>query len=294
MARKNNFYLNSEGGQPDIEMPPLKEEVAQPTPQSIEEEIPEVPAESEVVTPVTPEAPVPVEEHEEEIEEAYAAPKSAAANMRALREAKEKAEQERNELMRMVMMQQQQQMQQNQPKQQAEPEEIDDFDLEDDALVEGKSMRKMHNEIKSLKKQLNQTHRQSIEEQKRIAQSVLETNVKATMPDFDSVCSQDNIETFKTLYPDMASSIAANPDPYSQARAAYSLFKQLGVYKTPELENDRLRAIKNSNKPRPLASVNPQQGDSPLSKANAFANAPLTEDLKKNYYREMQEAIKNG
>ena len=232
MARKKSFYESGgTEGQPDIEMPPVQQEVAQPTPQPIEEEIPEVPAEPEVVTPVTPEAPVPVEEEpEEEIEEAYAAPKSAAANMRALREAKEKAEQERNELMRMIM---QQQMQQNQPKPQAEPEEVDDFDLEDDALVEGKAMRKMHNEIKSLKKQLKQTHVQSLEEQRRIASAVLETKVRTAMPDFDNVCSPENIEVFKTLHPDIAQSIASNPDPYSQAVAAYNLFKKMGVYKDP-------------------------------------------------------------
>jgi hypothetical protein len=52
---------------------------------------------------------------------------------------------------------------------------------------------------------------------------------------------------------------------------------------------DKLRAQKNAAKPKPLASVNPQQGDSPLSKANAFANG-LTDDLKKQLRKEMEDA----
>ena len=61
----------------------------------------------------------------------------------------------------------------------------------------------------------------------------------------------------------------------------------------PVLQNDRARVIKNSAKPRPLASVNPQQGDSPLSKANAFANGEFTEADRKRAWAEMVAARKN-
>ncbi len=49
------------------------------------------------------------------------------------------------------------------------------------------------------------------------------------------------------------------------------------------------RIQKNASKPKPLASVNPQQGDSPLSRANAFANG-LTEELKDQLRKEMSES----
>jgi len=48
----------------------------------------------------------------------------------------------------------------------------------------------------------------------------------------------------------------------------------------------------NTAKPRPLTSVSPQSGESPLSRANAFAEG-LTPELKKNLFKEMQEAKKN-
>jgi hypothetical protein len=55
---------------------------------------------------------------------------------------------------------------------------------------------------------------------------------------------------------------------------------------------DRAAAQKNASKPKPLASVSPQQGDSPLSRANAFANG-LTPELQKQLRQEMEEARKN-
>jgi hypothetical protein len=51
-------------------------------------------------------------------------------------------------------------------------------------------------------------------------------------------------------------------------------------------------AHKNASKPKPLASVSPQQADSPLSKANAFANMPLSKEVKNQLHKEMIAAMK--
>jgi hypothetical protein len=67
--------------------------------------------------------------------------------------------------------------------------------------------------------------------------------------------------------------------------------KTFGIHKDI-YESDRLKALKNSQKPRPLASVSPQQGDGPLSKANAFANG-MTAELKEQLRKEMYAARKN-
>ena len=57
------------------------------------------------------------------------------------------------------------------------------------------------------------------------------------------------------------------------------------------IEADKRKAQENSAKPRPMASVSPQQGESPLSHANAFANG-LTPELQKQLWKEMQDAKK--
>ena len=63
----------------------------------------------------------------------------------------------------------------------------------------------------------------------------------------------------------------------------------MGIYREDNYSKDRDKAQSNASKPKPLASVSPQQGDSPLSRANAFANG-LTDELKSQLRKEMEQA----
>ena len=62
---------------------------------------------------------------------------------------------------------------------------------------------------------------------------------------------------------------------------------------TAAIRNEAIRskARENHAKPRPISSIGAQEGDGPLSKANAFANG-LTDELKQQLLKEMQEARK--
>lgn len=203
------------------------------------------------------------------------------ANMRALREAREKAERERDDLMKLLMSQQ--------PKQQPVVEE-EEFEIADDALVEGKhinrNMRQQKAQIQAMRDELNAYKQQSSE-------AIAVAQIKAQYPDFDKVVTPDNIELFNTLEPEIAQSLGEVKDKYRQAVSAYKAIKKFGIYRDEKMEADRTRALQNVAKPRPLASVNPQQGDSPLSKANAFANGEMTSELKEQLRREMFQARKN-
>ena len=119
-----------------------------------------------------------------------------------------------------------------------------------------------------------------------------ETRLKAQFSDFDRIVSKENIESLRESYPEVAASIHANPDLYGRAVAAYTLIKQFGIAKDQLIEADRALVQKNAAKPRPMASISPQQGDSPLSKANAFANG-LTDDLKNQLWKEMTQDAKS-
>ena len=216
--------------------------------------------------------------------------KNASENFKSLREARERAEWERDTL-KAQMAEMQRQMQQpyqpSQPKEVAPEVDYDEipFDVADDALLEGKHAKQLVQELKKVKKELRQFHSQSNE-------TAVEAKIKATYPDFIDVVSAENVAILNREYPEIAQTLRDTPDIYNKASAAYSIMKRFGIYKDKAYDEDKMKAVKNAQKPRPVASVSPQQGDSPLSKANAFANG-LTDDLKKQMLKEMSEARRN-
>src|SRR5215831_198773 len=202
---------------------------------------------------------------------------SLAKNIRALREKAERLERERDEAIRYA-----QQFQQ--PQQQA-PVEDDEVLLKPDELAEGKHLSKVQKQVKKLEQQLKQYEQRSTE-------MTAEARLKAQYPDFDKVVSKDNIEMLRMTYPEIAATLQSSPDLYNKAVSAYTMIKKLGIEPQQDLyEKDREMAQRNANKPKPLASLSPQQGESPMSRANAFANG-LTDDVKKQLYKEMMELRK--
>lgn len=199
-------------------------------------------------------------------------------SFKSLRQQKLRAEQERDELLRQLEANRDKTVTQ-------EPEE--EVSIDADALVEGKHLSKVAKEIKKLKQELNQYKQQS-------ALSATEIRLKQQYPDFDAIVSADNVSQLREQYPEIAASINANQDIYSKAVSAYTMIKKLGVAPEPDTyQDDKIKAQKNLAKPRPSISLSPQQGDSPLSKANAFAEG-LTDDLKKQLWKEMNTIRKTS
>jgi hypothetical protein len=167
--------------------------------------------------------------------------------------------------------------------QQNVPQEDDGIGLGPDDFAEGKHLSRVNREVKKLKEELQDYKRKS-------AESILEARIKSQFPDFDSVVTRENIEILKESDPELSDMLRNSHDPYNQALVAYKWVKK-NVTHAPSYDQDKERAQRNAAKPKPLASVSPQQGDSPLSKANAFANG-LTDDLRKQMLKEMNEARK--
>jgi len=224
-------------------------------------------------------SPSPVEKtHQPEVKPAES---DQERNLAALRQARERAERERDQL-----AQQLQQMQQQKP--QEEP--YQDYSVAPDALVEGKHLSKYDREIKALREELHKYQQQTI------SQSA-ETRLKTQYPDFDKVVSAENINALRESHPEIAQTLSTSSDLYNQGASAYKVIKSLGIYREDTYAKDRQNAHVNANKPRPLASVAPSQGDSPLSNANAFATggkrADEMSDHQKQLFQEMQELRKN-
>jgi hypothetical protein len=174
-----------------------------------------------------------------------------------------------------------------QQRHQAPQEENLDINIEEDALAEGKHLNKVQKKLKAMENQLKQYQQQS-------HLTNVRSMLKDQFPDFDKVLTQDNLDRLNETEPEIAYSLNSTQDPYTAGVSAYKMIKKMGIYEDKGSYNPNIQTVqKNAAKPRPVASLKLQGGDSPLTHANAFANG-LTPDLQKNLYKEMQDAIKRG
>lgn len=214
---------------------------------------------------------------EQHLQEQRVAPQE---SFRQLRELKEKAQRERDEAYRLLKQYEDQQNN----KQVQEPQD-DDLGLDADQYAEGKHLSKVDKKVRKLEEQLKQYQQQSS------AQSV-ENKILSQYPDFDKIVSPDNIEQLRNDFPEMAQTLHSSNDLYSKAIATYKLIKKLGISPENTYDVERAAVQRNASKPKSLASIAPQQSDSPLQKANAFANG-LTDELKAQLRKEMEQARAN-
>lgn len=195
-------------------------------------------------------------------------------SFRALREKAERAEQEKNELRRLL-------------KEAQEKTNIvndEDIKLGDDDFAEGKHLKQLQQTVKKLKQDAEQNRHQAMI-------SATEIRLKSQFPDFDRIVSATNIESLRNQYPELAASVNSNQDLYTKAVSAYTMIKKLGISQEDNFIEAKAQTIKNAAKPKPLASISPQKGDTPLSHANAFASG-LTPELQAQLIREMNESRK--
>jgi len=250
-----------------------EKEVVQNAQHSVNEEVVQ---QEEVVAAesVAPEAGVILPElNSEPVAQASKQQSSQEVNMRELRLSKERAEKESLELQQRLARYEQQE---------AKKEETPDYG--DDDFIEGKQLKK---EMASVRNQLKNYEKQAVSQAD-------ESRLKSRYTDFDKVVNADTIAKLRDEDPDFAETIAYSTSSlYARGSSTYKKIKDLGLYVEDKHEKDRALAQQNASKPRPLNSVSPQQGDSPLSMANAFANG-LTPDLKKQLWKEMQDASKRS
>lgn len=198
-------------------------------------------------------------------------------NWRELRKKAEQAEKERDEALRYV-----QEMQQRQQQKPVEAEQT--YQLRDDDLVEGKHLSAYEKKIKQLEEKLNQFNQKSEE-------SMVEARIKNAYGDFYTVVNPDSVAQLSEQYPELAATLQSNNDLYTKAVSTYTLIKRLGIHQDETFNAEKDRAQANTQKPRSSLSVSPQQGESPLHRANAFAQG-LTDELKEQLRKEMNQSRK--
>jgi len=196
-------------------------------------------------------------------------------SFKQLRQKAQKAEYERDEAIKLLRQMQNQEHLQDARHQDARHQ--DDIPLKDDDLVDGKHLNKVDSKLRNLEAHLYEDRIQSY--------------LTSKYPDFHKVVCDENINILKDTDPELAMTIGSSPDLYNKAVAAYKIIKNLGIYKENNYEAERKRVELNATKPRPLNSIAPRRGESPLGEANKFENG-LTEELKKNLLKEMVQSMK--
>ena len=154
---------------------------------------------------------------------------------------------------------------------------------------QNKAYESEDDDLDPYEKKLRDLERKVQEFQTVSATQNTELKLKSEYPDFYNVVNDKNIAALRKQYPEIAATIQSSNDLYTKAVSAYTLIKRLGVNQSEH----SAKVNENTSKPRPSSSISPQESNSPLTNANAFANG-LTPELKKQLYREMVEASKKG
>lgn len=278
-----------------IEMPPL-EEINQVTQSLANDTAPNIQHKEEVAFNNVPDE-LPEEtlqamdeqlvEEVEEVEEVkekvqpIKQTKNKEDNFAELRKAREAAERraEKLERERELLMEQLLNQAPKAAKKQAEPEY--DLTLSDDDLSTGKDVRHVYAKTKALEQQLK-----NMQEEARI---------RAKYPDLDQVVTDENIYLLRTKEPEIAQSLNMAPDSWDKLAAVYTMIKKTGIHKTHAYDSQKIQAATNASKPKPLAAISPQTADTPLSRANAFAqDYKMSKESAANTWREMQAAMKKA
>jgi hypothetical protein len=206
-------------------------------------------------------------------------------------EAQVAADQKRNdeeknwEEVRRKMREQQQLIEESQKKIQEltapkSPKEEENWGIDDDDLAEGKHIKELKKELKALQKDLKSREVEAVQER-----------VQTKFPDYESVVSQENIETLKKIKPGLAKALSRFDNPYELAVEAYDLIKTYVVKEPsgPSLEAKKVE--ENSSKPRSAQAISKT---SALADVNQFSemDAKGRKAFLKSKFDEMQRAVK--
>ena len=207
-------------------------------------------------------------------------------NFRALREKAAQLERERNEALQRIEALERavKQTQQSTPTTPSFDEEDEGIDINPDDYAEGKHVAKLQKQIRKITNELKSYKTQS-------ETMLVEQRLKMQYPDFDAIVTKENLDSLRLTYPELYQTLSTSNNIYNAGVSAYTMLKRLGIAADEQAFMEKQQLLKNSTKPRSLNTVAPQTGDSPLSKANAFASG-LTEDLRKKLYEEMILASK--
>jgi hypothetical protein len=197
-------------------------------------------------------------------------------NWRQIRERIEQTERKNFELQKALESQQK-------PPQQ-EPDEQYDFD--DENLVEGKHVKKY---ISKLSKELKETKKQIAEFNAKNALTTAEIRLNS-LEGFRDLVTDANLEKLAKLHPEDYASAMANPDIYARGKTAYNMIKNYGI-------DDKYKAVdqkisENKTKPRSSANAAPQASNTPLARVGDYDRRVMSEERRTQVLAQLEELKK--
>lgn len=190
-------------------------------------------------------------------------------HFKKLRESYEREKREKEQLYDIVYKMQQMQSATPAAKKTEEPE-LDDDDYVPRNYVD---------------KRLRETQEQLAQYQQALYEQAVSNQLRSQYQDFSQVLSSENISKLREEHPEIAASLASNPDIASKAQATYKIIKKLGIATPDRFEEDRQRVQTNTQKPRPAVT-------SPLSYAHDYEYKRMSDDEMRRNREELESAIK--
>lgn len=257
------------------------------------EQEPEIPTqENGVSEPEQPEVAQAAPELEQEVAAPIEEPKPIketrnASNFRALKAEAARIAQERDEMRQRLEQLERQQRYEQKPTQQSAPVS-DDIDIDPDAYAEGKHIKNISRQMKSMQQELERSRAET----QRMA---IKAALVSEHPDFDRVVNPDNLKALELTYPHLARAINVN-DQYAAGKACYDLIKQFGLDQNEIDATEVTKAMISQNlaKPKPGAAVKGTRptNESTMGRASEFYQGELTDQMKKQFHKELQDAMK--
>ncbi len=253
----------------------FEQEAAVPE-QPVAQEPTDTVSEPEPETPIAQAQSTPEPEHESK-------PTRSASNFKALKEQTARLAKERDEMRALL-----EQMQQQRIAQPQQSSMTDDIDIDPDAYAEGKHVKKLVSEIRSMKEELSKSRAQT-------QAMAIKATLVAEHPDFEKVVTRENLTALEVTYPHLAKAINTN-DPYTAGKACYDLIKQFGIDQDDAQESTITKAIIAQNMAKPKVAPAVKGGrptnESTMGRASEFYTGELTDQMKKQFHKELQDAMK--
>jgi hypothetical protein len=156
----------------------------------------------------------------------------------------------------------------------------DDYNVNDDDLLDAKTAARMTEQI---------IERRMAEMQGRNSSDLAELRLRAKFQDIDEVVTPDALEALRQEEPELHASIMNQSDMYTKGAAAYKLIKSMAKSKLDPYARERAKAEANLKKPAHSASL---KGSASGQQDNTFVNG-LDKSTKEKLYKEMRDAMKN-
>jgi hypothetical protein len=159
----------------------------------------------------------------------------------------------------------------------------DDLPVDNEDYVQGKVYKATHKKTRS---KLSEQEKKIKDLEEKISLIEAKTEIDR-LKDWNEVVTEENLATFKRLYPDEYDIVASNPDLRKRSKAVYNMMTHYGIA-NPLLKAVDERVEANKRKPQSASVSAPQTPTSPLAGFNSEGRRVMTEAERDRILQEIE------